>query len=251
MNPTLMPPKPIEALIGFRVECQDEGEWFSNRHLLNEGDLLPHGCVLTTSYREGFREAADSHLTWKKRYDSPFISFFRSWDKAMGWRKWMIKNGGKDIVIVAVWLGGLTVYDAYAVARWLGYPPEPWQYDPERRCIRYHSDELLLLGGIRAEDYRVLACFYVNGLETERALLSPLNNGNVLIPRNGLATFGNTNLTASERLAHEMYSLTGVWDSTKLSRLIQAMCGQFQQDEDEQQKSKTHSDTKEKLRDWN
>ncbi|KAM0352493.1 hypothetical protein ACHAPU_002161 [Fusarium lateritium] len=130
---------------------------------------------------------------------------------------------------MAVWLRGLAIFDATDVARWFGRSTETSPNGPRRRRAPNRGSELLVPGGIRAEEHRIIACFNVNGPATEPVDLSLGTNRcslfTIRIPKGSLPTIGNTDLTAPERLAYEIHTRTGVWDPIKLSVLIQAMCG--------------------------
>lgn len=70
-------------------------------------------------------------------------------------RKTFIEQGAQNIIVIAVWLKGLEVYDAYNIACNLGMD-----------CPEQHLDEFLLHGAIWADSYRILAVFHGN-LELE------------------------------------------------------------------------------------
>jgi hypothetical protein len=64
-------------------------------------------------------------------------------------RRRFIEDGAQNVVVMAVWLEGLEVYDAYDIARHL----------PMRRPEQ-HLEEFLLHGSICADSYRILAMFH-------------------------------------------------------------------------------------------
>lgn len=101
--------------------------------------------------RSADARACLDHLSWR-RPGGPFISFFTSWNAALHWRQWMIKQGATEVVIVAVWLEGLPgIYDAFMMARALGFK--------NQRLDRFLY-EVLVYGGVSADSYRVLAMFH-------------------------------------------------------------------------------------------
>ncbi|KAH7192724.1 uncharacterized protein B0J16DRAFT_411406 [Fusarium flagelliforme] len=217
MNVSPLPPTPVNEFIGFRVECQSATHGTATRHLLNNnGGIYPD--VFPAGYN--FWDKADDHMSWR-RVNSPFVSFFRTWERAMYWRENLIRNrGGRGIRIIAVWLKGLTkVYDAYTIASHLGYPRGP------RRILEHHRHELLVEGGIHGDDYRVLAIFNGYTLGEEDIGLRPLaidpeRGYRATIPRGSLP-----GATATESLRDEMYSLTGTSSDFKLYLLVLEMGG--------------------------
>ncbi len=70
-------------------------------------------------------------------------------------KKFITEERAQNVVVIAVWLGGLEVYDAYDIACYLRMD------HPEQ-----HLDEFLLHGTISADSYRILAMFRDN-LELE------------------------------------------------------------------------------------
>jgi hypothetical protein len=213
MNIRPLLPTPVNEFIGFRVECQSVRIGTATRHVLDEGGIYPD--VVPAGYN--FWDKADDHMRWRHA-NSPFVSFFRTWDRAMRWRKNLIEvRGGRGIRIIAVWLKGLTkVYDAYEIAISLGYP---------RGILELFRHELLVEGGIRGDDYRVLAIFNGDTPGEEAIGLTPLANSperlyGARIPRGSLP-----GTTATESLRDEMYSLMGTRDDLKLYLLVLKMRG--------------------------
>ena len=160
------------------------------------------------------------HLTWRSRCPGPFISFTTNWNSAMKRRKTFINQGAQNIIVIAVWLEGLEVYDAYDIARYLrmGRPEQ-------------HLDEFLLHGTISADSYRILAMFYGN-LELENvALFTPGWSLEASIPR-GFAQSTQTATICTRALRDatkdfqdEMYSLTGTRGGVKLDSLLHSISG--------------------------
>lgn len=70
-----------------------------------------------------------------------------------------MKNSKNDVMVIAIWSNGLgNVYDAYEVARWLGYQNSSC-FDPRRdrhKQLDNHVDEYLVANGILADEYRGL-----------------------------------------------------------------------------------------------
>jgi hypothetical protein len=104
----------------------------------------------------------DNLLPWK-RTNTPFLSFFDSWVKALGWRKWLLDQGKRDIIIIGVWTKDLHyLYKAEDIVTTLRYNNN----GQDRRCgLRNHRHEYLVRGGICADDCRILAVFLGDGLE--------------------------------------------------------------------------------------
>ena len=220
MNGSSRPSTPVDEFIGFRVECQSATRGTATRHLLNNnGGICPD--VFPAMYN--FWDKANDHLSWA-RVPSPFVSFFRTWERAMNWRENLITNRvGRGIRIIAVWLKGLTrVYDAYEIALCLGYPSAEVGVRPR---LENHKDELLVEGGIHGDDYRVLAIFNGNILGEEDIGLKPLaidpeRGYRATVPRGSLP-----GTTATESLRDKMHTLTGTSNDFKLYLLVLEMGG--------------------------
>ncbi|KAK4074645.1 hypothetical protein Purlil1_12901 [Purpureocillium lilacinum] len=206
--------------VAFRVECHDAtNEFLFNQSLRRGGadGMVPRNTDLGISW-EGF----DTHLSWT-REPTPFLSFFRSWDKAMVWRQHLIERGGANVMILALWLEGKSrIYDAYAIAQGLGYQfrsPDP------RRRLEHHEEEILLHGSIVTDEYRIMACFKGDNLEIRHFMLPFPVNPAVFHPcRFPADTLLSTN-DPLEWLEDEMVSLTGVMDQVKLCVLLHAVAG--------------------------
>ncbi|RKL47384.1 hypothetical protein BFJ72_g2375 [Fusarium proliferatum] len=218
-------PEAVDALIGFRVECHDKNCDFASQHSINFGSIRPRCGISVVD----FWHAAEDHLSWK-HIRTPFVSFFRSWERALNWRKRLIERGGKGIMIVAVWLKDLSgVYDAYNIAQRLVARQGPNSNSHLRWNLDNCRGELLVQGGINYMEYRILACFKGDSLEIERRSISPLlkfpeHELVVSIPRGTLPIYGNSNLSITHQLEYEMLSLTGVRNDAKLCALVLAMC---------------------------
>ncbi|KAF5614394.1 uncharacterized protein FSUBG_274 [Fusarium subglutinans] len=226
MNYPRDPPEAVDAVIGFRVECHDKNCGFVvSQHSLNLSSIRPR-CYISD---DDFWQAAECHLLWK-RIRTPFVSFFRSWERALNWRKHLIEKGGRGIMIVAVWLKDLSgVYDAYNIAQRLLACQGPMSSNGLRRNLDKFRGELLVQGGIDYMGYRIMACFQGDNPEIERQSISPLlgfpeHKLTVDIPRGTLPVYGNSKLSIAQKLEYEMLSLTGVRNDAKLCVLILAMC---------------------------
>ncbi|KAI1057404.1 hypothetical protein LB505_009021 [Fusarium chuoi] len=225
MNYSRKLPEPVDAPIGFRVECHDENGDFASQHSINLSSIRPR-CYISD---DGFWQAAEDHLSWK-HIRTPFVSFFRSWERALNWRENLIERGGRGIMIVAVWLKDLSgVYDAYNIAQRLVARQNPNSDSRLRRNLDNCRGELLVQGGIDYMEYRILACFEGDSLEIERRSISPLlkfpeHKLVVPIPRGTLPIYGNSNLSITHQLEYEMLSLTGVRSDAKLCALVLALC---------------------------
>ncbi|KAF5617978.1 uncharacterized protein FTJAE_12418 [Fusarium tjaetaba] len=225
MNYPRQLPEAVDALIGFRVECHDKNCDFASQHSINFSSIRPR-CYISD---DDFWQAAENHLSWK-RDRTPFVSFFRSWERALNWRKRLIEKKGKGIMIVAVWLKDLSgVYDAYNIAQCLIDHEGPSSSSELRPKLAYFRGELLVQGGIDYTEYRILACFKGDSPQIERRSISPLLKNPerslvVSIPRGTLPIYGNSNLSTTQQLEYEMLSLTGVRNDAKLCALVLAMC---------------------------
>ncbi|KAL5585263.1 hypothetical protein FOVSG1_014652 [Fusarium oxysporum f. sp. vasinfectum] len=218
-------PEAVDALIGFRVECHDKNCGFASQHSIDFSSIRPR-CYISD---DDFWQAAEDHLSWK-HIRTPFVSFFRSWESALNWRKRLIERGGREIIIIAVWLKDLSeVYDAYNIAQRLLGRKDLNSSSRLRRNLDCFRGELLVQGGIDYMEHRILACFEGDSLEIERRSISPLikfpeRSLVVSIPRGTLPTYGNSNLSITQQLEYEMLSLTGVRNDAKLCVLVLAMC---------------------------
>ncbi|KAG5747804.1 hypothetical protein H9Q69_009763 [Fusarium xylarioides] len=217
-------PEAVDALVGFRVECHDNSCRFASQHSTNFNSIRPRYIS-----DDDFWQAAENHLLWK-RVRTPFVSFFTSWERALNWRKHLIERGGREIMIVAVWLKDLSgVYDAHNIAQRLLDHQGPNSGSDLRRNLDNFREELLARGGIDYTEYRILACFEGDSFEIERRSISPMlkfpeQRLTVYIPRGTLPMYGNSNLSVTQQLEYEMLSLTGVRNDVKLCALVLAMC---------------------------
>lgn len=163
-------PEAVDALIGFRVECHDKNCGFASQHSIDFSSIRPR-CYISD---DDFWQAAEDHLSWK-HIRTPFVSFFRSWERALNWRKRLIERGGRGIIIIAVWLKDLSeVYDAYNIAQRLLGRKDLNSSSRLRRNFDCFRGELLVQGGIDYMEHRILACFEGDSLEIERRSISPL-----------------------------------------------------------------------------
>ncbi|KAF5716358.1 hypothetical protein FMUND_6311 [Fusarium mundagurra] len=218
-------PEAVDALVGFRVECHDNSCRSASQHSTNFSSIGPR-CYISD---DDFWQAAENHLLWK-HVRTPFVSFFRSWKRALIWRNHLIERKGREIMIVAVWLKDLSgVYDAYNIAQRLLDHQGPNSGSDLRRKLDNFREELLVQGGIDYTEYRILACFQGDSPEIERRPISPplkVPEWSIVvsIPRGTLPIYGNSNLSVTQQLEYEMLSLTGVRNDAKLCALVLAMC---------------------------
>lgn len=153
----------VDALIGFRVECHDKSCRAASQHFINLSSIRSRGYISD----DDFWQAAENHLSWKP-VRTPFVSFFRSWERALKWREHLIERKGKGIMIVAVWLKDLSgVYNAYNIAQCLIDHQGPSSSSGLRRNLAYFRGELLVQGGIDYTEYRILACFRATTLRSK------------------------------------------------------------------------------------
>ncbi|KAF5596244.1 hypothetical protein FPCIR_4166 [Fusarium pseudocircinatum] len=225
MNYPRQLPEAVDALIGFRVECHDKNCDFASQHSINFSSIRPR-CYISD---DDFWQAAENHLSWK-HVRTPLVSLFRPWERALKWRERLIKRGGREVMIVAVWLKDLSgVYDAYNIAQRLVARQDPNPSSRLRQNLDNCRGELLVQGGIDYTEYRILACFQGDSPEIESRSISPLlkypeRSLVVSIPRGTLPIYGNSNLSVTQQLEYEMLSLTGVRNDAKLCALVLAMC---------------------------
>lgn len=168
------------------------------------------------------RQAFDDCLSWR-HVGTPFIPLTRSWKKALNRRQGLIEKGGEDVITIAIWSRGLrNVYDAYEVAKWLGYHSP--SLDP-RRQLDNHLDEYLVAGGISTDEYRVLAIFHGRTL-ADVPLSVPGFTGRAEVPHGLLAD--GIGRTVEEKLENEIYQHTGLRGQSKqLLYLTGCMTGAF------------------------
>ncbi|PVH91433.1 hypothetical protein DM02DRAFT_342728 [Periconia macrospinosa] len=148
----------------FRVECHDQSSRYYNCSFTNfhMTARFPTRIVNESAFRD--------HFSWSHT-PTPFLSFSNDWNKALARRRWMLDNGAKDIVLIAVETRDLrNVYNAYDVARCLGYTDNTRN---RRRRLSKHCGEFLVVGGIHADEYRIIATFPGDGPERLVSLSIP------------------------------------------------------------------------------
>lgn len=194
----------VECDIAFRVEFQDGGAHYNNQTLaLNgierRGPFVFSGCWL---------DVVDDHLSWTLT-NTPFMSLFRSWERALTWRAWGIKRyRPENVVVIAVCLRGMeNVYCAHTAAKFLGY--EEGSEDP-RRKLENHEDEVLIQGIMPESELRILAMFHGNLPWTQSVELKPVSNDNetvtVRVPYHSLVAPGQlADESANEWLRLEVF----------------------------------------------
>ncbi len=135
-----------------------------------------------------------------------------------------MKNGEKDVVIVAIWSKGLrNVYDAYEVAKTLGYRNDN---SNARRRLANHLHEYLVSRCISADEYRILAIFEGQMEQENVALSVPGLTGLAVIPDAFMRDVPGK--TATEKLENEIFEGTGIrGKSEQLLHLVQSMTGAF------------------------
>ena len=160
----------------------------------------------------------DNLLPWK-RTNTPFLSFFDSWVKALGRRKWLLDQGKRDIIIIGVWTKDLHyLYKAEDIVTTLRYNNN----GQDRRCgLRNHRHEYLVRGGICADDCRILAVFPGDGPERSVPLRSRTRRVMAYLP----GDFASNTIPqgVSKELLIEIYGCTGVQDIYKHDILVACM----------------------------
>ncbi|KAI0543673.1 hypothetical protein F4679DRAFT_91654 [Xylaria curta] len=192
--------------LGFRVECH-----------LSSTFRGPPGSMIPRNPERGLdNDAFKDHFDWHCRRRGPFISFFSEWDRALRWRGTLINLGYRDIVVIAVWLDDLEVFNASDVARGL-------------RCSKsWYENEYLLYGAIHAEEHRILAMFRGDG-DPKRVKLSFKDSEfEVELPGDFIRSLGglpaNPN-DITEAIKREVYSRTGDKTDFKFEYLLSSICG--------------------------
>lgn len=208
---TLPSPLPKSPYVLFRAECA-RNTTFRASNLVARGPDMPitgkafHDC-----------------LSWN-RVPTPFIPFTNSWERAMQRREKLIEDGERDVIIIAIWAKGLhDVYDAYDVARGLGYRQGSRN---RRQRLENHLDEYLVCGGVPADEYRILAIFHGHGQRQDLALSIPGLRGFAVVPPEFVRDVPGR--TPNEKLENEIYQNTGIrGQSEKLFYLVGKMVGAF------------------------
>lgn len=165
----------------------------------------------------------DDHLLWDKGRGSRFLSFTRSWIRAME-RHRLLENREREIIVIAIWSRDLFgVYDAESVATELGY------FDTgsdRRRMVRNHRDEYLVDGGIAADEYCVLAVFEGSGPDRNVVFECPGMYRISTTIRGGFFS-GNKSDNTLRDLEEEIYSHSGVRNDLKRDELVKSISGGF------------------------
>lgn len=136
----------------------------------------------------------------------------------------LLEKGERDVVIISVWSQGLpSVYNAYAIASWLGYFKRSLD---KRRRLGHHLSEYLVYGGISSDENRILAIFEGTSEQTDINLNVPGLDydlqGWTTIPGSFMTDAPGE--TADEKLEREIYLRTGIMgDSAQLLYLKGAM----------------------------
>jgi len=131
-----------------------------------------------------------------------------------------INQGAQSVVVIAVWLDGLEVYDAYDIARHLSMDR------PEQ-----HLGEFLLQGTIWADSYRILAMFYGNlpledvALSTQGWIFEASLPGGFTRYTQTAIIDTRTPRDVTKDLEDEIYSFTGTRGGVKLDCLLRSICG--------------------------
>ncbi|KAI1399259.1 hypothetical protein F4819DRAFT_510410 [Hypoxylon fuscum] len=211
----------VNVNIGFRVEVHDETSPFYNSTFrLRNGSMVPRDPTLGLN-----RTTILNHLDWNCRDGSPFISFFTIWSRAMEWRKWLIGKGVQKVVVIAVWLDGLKVLDAYSLAFDLGFRGD---------MLHRHLHESLLCCVISEDSYRILAMFHGTCQTTRVSLHLPWTHFHAMIPEDFVyySILGRRPqkiddiglIDATEAIANEVYNNTGERDwGTMLCALLKSI----------------------------
>ncbi|KAL7909476.1 hypothetical protein GGI35DRAFT_384053 [Trichoderma velutinum] len=197
-----------QPTIGFRVKAYGQNCTFDD-----DGNMIARNPC-----RTGNAQACEDHLRWRRR-KGPFISFFTSWSAAIRRQQWMLDDGVKEVIIVAVWLNGLPlVYDALQIAQ-----------DLRLGRLRRFQNEVLVYGGISADSYRILSVFHGRGEIKKAALHVNGLSVTVEIPEefiDEVSTERDISVKlddATEMLRDEIYSRTGTRDDTKFIPLVLSM----------------------------
>ena len=164
--------------------------------------------------------AFDNHLSWK-RSNTPFISFFDSWEHALRRHKWWLARGKKNVIIVAIWAEDMcNLYSAQDVATALEYNNNS---QDNRRRLANHRHEYLVWSGIAADYYRILAVFSGDGSERPVFLQSATYNVEATLP--GDLRDNTARRDVTEELRSKLYSCTGIIDEGKYNALVRYLGG--------------------------
>lgn len=177
--------------------------------------------VARRPHRTPDEQAFRDHLDKDGRQEGPFISFTRSWTRALHIREQFFENGATEVIIIAVWLGDLEVYDAYDAATELSI-------SPSKRGI--YLDEILVHECVSASEYRVLAEFRGRTGIKEAGLKIPGFQALVDVPDGLLepvhsetSFFGRIMQDMTGSLRDEMYSLAGTVNEKRFAQLVLAL----------------------------
>jgi hypothetical protein len=193
----------------FRVEHSDNSS-FRNHDMVSRDPSIPPTPVVF-----------DKHLSWNPNSNTPFLSFFNSWAKALSRRKWLLGQGARDVRIIAVWAEDIQhLYRAEGIATALGYNNSG---QDRRRRLMNHRYEYLVWGGIAADDYRILVVFPGDGPERSVSLLSLTNSVEASLPGDFVSSTARPDVSAE--LLIEIWSCTGVKDKYKHNVLVAYMGG--------------------------
>lgn len=180
----------------FRVECHDR----SSRHYNCSFNGFDMTAKDPTRGLDG--RAFDDHLSWTRR-PTPFLSFFSDWDVALKKRRRMLDKEANNVVIIVIRTEGLrNLYSAYDIARRLRYTGNG---QDRRRQLGNHFKEFLVVGGIRADEDRILATFHGDGPERVVSLSIPGLRAGVSVT----SDFAPTGTDATQELQDEIYSCIG------------------------------------------
>jgi hypothetical protein len=150
-----------------------------------------------------------------------FASFFSHWGRAMRRQNWLHARGRRNVHIVAFSTAGIsTIFDAYKVARALGYPNGGFD---NRRKLWNHRDEFLVYGAVHFENYAILAIFPGDINERRITLQSSSHTVNVMVP--AVFTSGLERGRETNELRIQIYQYTGVFDEGRLDMLVRHMGG--------------------------
>ena len=211
MDPGLPSPLETPPVILFRVECHNPGSSAYNRTFSTSGmSARDTGRSITAG-------AFVDCLSWA-HINTPFIPFTKDWRRALRRTQWLIEQGERNVVIIAIWSKGLrNVYDGYDAAK---------KYEWPTKRMENHLDECLVYGGISADEYRVLVIF--NGARewVDVPLGVPGLRSSTTIPDSFMRDVPGD--SAEEKLENEIYRNTGIrGQSEQLLYLSGVMIGAF------------------------
>ncbi|MCJ1348085.1 hypothetical protein MMC31_006316 [Peltigera leucophlebia] len=158
------------------------------------------------------RRIAQSHLLWEK-VNTPFISVFNLYEKALNWAEMLERKGHAQLRIVVIDTYAVPqgkLWNAHQIATDLGF---------EDRRIPFHKHEYLFYGSIERE--RILAVLPAKGPQIHVSV----HLGTLTLPQLCVEAIGSPNIDAVKAyLREEIRRRCGHRDEVLLQQTILALC---------------------------